>query len=230
MVDIKKYKKSITSIIALIILAILSNLLLGNDKYMLIAIIAAFISLIPFFERFEQKQNTTREVVIIAVMIALSVAGRFIFTIVPHFKPVTALVIITGMYFGHDAGFITGSLTALLSNMQHGQGPWTVFQMTVWGLIGFISGILSKNGLLKNKVLLVLFSGLSGVIYSLVMDIYTTISVDSQFSFIRYFAYIMYSLPVMVEYIISNIVFILILEKPIGKKLNRIKTKYGVFK
>lgn len=229
MVNIKKNLNSIIAVLCLIALAVLSNMFLGNEKYMLIATVAAIISCVPFFMRFENKQNNSREVVIIAVMIALCIAGRFIFTLIPHFKPVTALVIITGMYFGADSGFITGSLTALLSNMQHGQGPWTVFQMTVWGLIGFFAGLLNKKGLLKNKFVLIIFSGISGAFYSLVMDVYTTISIDSTFSFARYLFYVAFSLPVMIEYVISNIIFILALEKPIGKKLARIKTKYGIF-
>ena len=152
-------------------------------------------------------------------MIALCIAGRFIFTLIPHFKPVTALVIITGLYFGCNAGFVTGSLSALLSNMHHGQGPWTVFQMAVWGLIGLTAGILGKNNFLKKKkAVLWIFSAIAGIAYSLVMDVYTTISVDSTFSLGRYIMYVGYSLPVMVEYIISNIVFIAVLEKPIGKK------------
>lgn len=229
MVNIKRNINSIIAVLSLILLAALSSIFLNNERYMLVCTIAAIISCIPFFIRFENKENNSREIVIIAVMIALSIAGRFIFTLIPHFKPVTALVIITGMYFGADAGFITGALTALLSNMQHGQGPWTVFQMAVWGLIGFTAGLLNKKKLLKNKIILIIFSAVSGIIYSLIMDVYTTISIDSTFSFARYLSYVAFSLPVMIEYIISNIVFILILEKPIGKKLARIKTKYGIF-
>ena len=158
MVHISKYK-SIFAILCLIILSIVSSLFLGNEKYMLVAIISAIIVLIPFFSRFERSKQNSREIVIIAVMTALCTASRIIFIFVPHFKPVTALVIITGMYLGCDAGFITGSFTALFSNMQYGQGPWTVFQMAVWGLIGFIAGFLNKRNLLeKNKVLLYSFS------------------------------------------------------------------------
>lgn len=229
MVNIKNNIFSSLSIIFLLLLAVLSNIFLGNEKYMLVATVGALISIIPFFTAFENKRHTTREAVVIAVMIALCVSGRFIFTPIPHFKPVTALVIITGMYFGSDAGFITGSLTALVSNMQHGQGPWTVFQMAVWGLIGFFAGFLNKKGLLKNKVILLIFSGLCGVLYSLIMDVYTTISIDKVFSLERYLFYIATAVPIMLEYMISNTVFILVLEKPIGKKLSRIKTKYGLF-
>lgn len=229
MVVIKNYIKSLIAVIALLLLAILTVILFKNENYMFVSVLAAFISCMPFFIRFEKSIQSSRETITIAVMVALSVAGRFLFTLIPHFKPVTALVIITGMYFGADAGFMTGSLTALLSNMQHGQGPWTVFQMAVWGLIGYFAGIINVKGLLKNKFLLILFSGISGVAYSLIMDIYTTISTENTFIMEKYISYVMFSLPVMIEYVVSNIVFMLVLEQPIGKKLARIKTKYGIF-
>ncbi len=229
MVNIKRYIKSLVAAMCLLLLAISASLFLQNNGYMLISITAAVICCIPLFVSFEKNVNSSREIITIAVMIALSVAGRFIFTLIPHFKPVTALVIITGMYFGADAGFMTGSLTALLSNMQHGQGPWTVFQMAVWGLIGFLAGLLNIKGLLKNKLILILFSAFSGVAYSLIMDIYTTISTDSTFIIEKYLSYVLFSAPVMINYVVSNVIFMLILEKPIGKKLLRVKTKYGIF-
>lgn len=229
MVVIKKYIKSLAAAIVLLLMAIIASIIFKNKNYMLVSVLAAFISCMPFFIRFEKNTNSSRETVTVAVMIALAVAGRFIFTLIPHFKPVTALVIITGMYFGADAGFMTGSLTALLSNMQHGQGPWTVFQMAVWGLIGFSAGLINIKGLLKNRVVLILFSAISGVAYSLIMDIYTTISTESTFILEKYISYVIFSTPVLIEYVVSNVIFMLILEKPIGKKLARIKTKYGIF-
>ena len=229
MVAIKTYIKSLSALVFLLALAISASIFFQNENYMFVSLCAALISCIPFFTSFERNVNNAREIVVITVMIALCVAGRFIFMLIPHFKPVTALIIITGMYFGTDAGFMTGSLTALISNMQYGQGPWTVFQMAVWGLIGFAAGALNKKGLLKNKLLLILFTAFSGVIYSLIMDIYTTISTENTFIVEKYIAYVMFSLPIMIEYVVSNIIFILALEKPIGKKLLRIKTKYGLF-
>ncbi len=103
--------------------------------------------------------------------------------------------------------------------------------MAVWGLIGFIAGVLNKRSLLeKNKVLLYSFSAIAGVVFSLVMDIYTTINLDSLFTFQRYISLVVASVPVMLSYVISNVIFMIIMNKPIGKKLKRIKQKYGVFK
>lgn len=221
---------TLSALIFLILTAVLSAVLFKQEKYMLAAVLSAVVSMAPFFLSFEKGKHTTREVVTLSVMIAICVSGRFVFAAIQHFKPVAALVIITGMYFGAEAGFITGSITALVSNMYFGQGPWTVFQMAVWGLIGFLSGLLNQKSFLsKHKAVLMFFSGLCGVIFSLFMDIYTTLSINKSFSISAYLFYISTSIPVMIEYVVSNIVFIFVFEKPLGKKLFRVKTKYGIF-
>ena len=84
--------------------------------------------------------HRTRRYVIISIMIALSVVGRFI----PFFKPVAALTIISGIYIGVDAGIMVGSFSILLSNFYFGQGPWTPFQMLAFGLVGLIAALLKE--------------------------------------------------------------------------------------
>ena len=86
--------------------------------------------------RLEAERRRARDIMPIVVMTALAVAGRLIFAPVPAVKPVTALIIITGLCFGRDEGFITGALTMLVSNIFFGQGPWTPWQMFTMGLIG----------------------------------------------------------------------------------------------
>lgn len=223
-------KKIIISAVCVLLLFAMAAgfFLLGDRRYMAVSLLAALIACVPFFIRFERRKASEREIVLIAVMTAVSVISRFIFAALPHFKPVTAVVILTGLYFGCDAGFVTGALTAIISNFYYGQGPWTPFQMAVWGLIGFISGLLGRK-ILDKKIILPVFSALCGVMFSLLMDIYTTLSVDGAFSVSRYLVYALSSLPVMADYVITNVVFILLLKKPIGKRLERIKTKYGLF-
>ena len=221
--------KKIVIICVLLLLFATGFFFFEDSRYMLVSMMAAILSCIPFFIRFEKKDISEREIVMVAVMTALNIASRFLFAAVPHFKPVTAIVIITGMHFGADAGFVTGAFTALISNFYYGQGPWTPFQMAVWGLIGFAAGIINRRGSLeKNKILQILFSALSGVLFSLALDIVTTLE-SGGFSFERYLLFIISSLPIMATYAVSNVIFILVLEKPIGKRLKRLKTKYGLF-
>ena len=202
-------------------------MIFGNSSYSVISMLIAVIGCVPFFLTFEKRENNTRKTVILAVMTALSVAGRFIFAPLPFFKPVTAMVIISAMYFGSEFGFMVGSLSAVISNFYFGQGPWTPFQMFCWGIIGFLAGILS-NRLLRSKIMLVLYGVFSGVVYSLIMDVWTTLWADGAFNISRFIASVSASLPIIGIYIVSNVIFLLFLVPLFSKKIIRIKTKYGL--
>lgn len=201
---------------------------LGDRKYAFVSLALSVVACIPFFVSFEKGKNDARRIVIIAVMTALSVAGRFVFAPIPFFKPVTAIVIITAIYLGAEAGFITGAFSAVVSNFYFGQGPWTPFQMFAWGLIGFLAGLLAKR-LVESKVLLIIFGALSGVVFSFIMDVWTTLWADGSFNIARFIASITTAAPFTVVYMVSNVIFLLLLTKPIGRKLQRLKTKYGLF-
>lgn len=211
--------------------AVVFGVLLFRDrKYNLISMAVAFLSCIPFFFRFERGRRSARETVILSVMTAFSVVGRLIFTPVPGFKPVTAVTVISGIALGPEAGFLVGSLSAVVSNIFFGQGPWTPFQMFVWGIIGWGSGLLfygKKQA--PNRWLLSVVGAVAGVLFSLLMDIWTTLSIDGTFLLNRYLANVASSLPFMAIYAVSNVVFLLLLAPPFLRKLERVKTKYGVF-
>ena len=101
----------------------------------------AIVALVPFFVSFEAERRKARDIMPIIVMTALAVAGRLIFAPVPAIKPVTALVIITGLCFGRDEGFITGALTMLVSNMPLAPEPMLESRSTgaVWPVASIIT-------------------------------------------------------------------------------------------
>ncbi len=201
-----------------------------KEKYYIwVSVSIALISCLPLFYAFEKKESNSKELTVVAVVIALSVLGRFIFAWLPAFKPITAITVIAGIWLGKESGFAVGSLSAVVSNFYFGQGPWTPFQMFAWGLIGFIAGLFSKS-LEKNKISACIFAILSGIFYSLTMDIWTTLWADGYFNISRYLASVVTALPMTVSYMVSNGIFLFLLHKPLGKKLDRIKTKYGLFK
>ncbi len=200
-----------------------------DRKYVFISFIIVILTLIPLILTFEKKESSIRYMVIIAVMTALSVVGRFLFAAIPGFKPVTAIVLLTAIYFGAEAGFLVGALTALISNIYFGQGPWTPFQMFAWGMIGLLAGLpWVRQMLQKNKFLLILAGLFAGVLFSLLMDVWTVLSVDGFFNVKRYITVVGLSLPFMITYAVSNVIFLLLTIKPIGEKLERIKKKYGI--
>lgn len=200
-------------------------MLFKDKQYAWISISVAVLACVPFFLQFEKRNTDIKKLVLVAVMVALSVISRVIFTPLPGFKPVTALVVITAMYFGREAGFMTGALSAVISNFYFGQGPWTPFQMLIWGLIGFFAGVFSKR-LLESKFNLALYGVLSGIVFSSVMDTWSVLWVDGNFNASRFLTTVIASSQFMAVYAVSNVIFLLLFSKPIGKILDRIKTKY----
>ena len=120
-------------------------------KYLICSLIVIVAAMLPFFMMFEGRKPKAREIMVISVLAAIGVAGRAAFFMVPSFKPVAAIVILTGVSFGGEAGVLVGCLIMMLSNMFMGQGPWTPWQMFSFGIIGFLAGILYQKGILKAR-------------------------------------------------------------------------------
>lgn len=228
-INMKRLILTILIVFLVIPLVILLGVNLLNDrKYNIISILIALLSCVPFYVRFEKRKPKTREIMVIVVMASISVVSRIIFAPLPGFKPTTAITAITGGAFGPEAGFLTGSISALVSNMFFGQGPWTPFQMVALGILGFIAGVLAKFNLMKNKIVLILYSIFAGFLYSLVMDIWVVVSIDGLFTLKNFKIAVLAALPFTVTYAAANIFFLILLNKPIGKKLERIKIKHGL--
>ena len=162
---------------------------------------------------------------LLATLSALAVAGRAAFFMLPQFKPVVAIVILTAVTLGPEAGFLVGAVSGFVSNFFFGQGPWTPFQMFSWGIVGFIAGVIA-DPLKRSRIALVIYAVVSGVMYSLLMDVWTVLWADGYFNISRYIAAVISAVQFTVVYAVSNVVFLLIFEKPIGKVLERVKKKY----
>lgn len=203
--------------------AAIGSTVFSAKKHIFVSLLIAGLSMLLFITGFENKKTSTRRLVLVAIMIALSIAGRFI----PFFKPVTAITVLTAIYLGGESGFLVGSFSALLSNFYFGQGPWTAFQMLAWGLIGLFAGFFSKP-LQISKTALLIYGVLSGIAYSFIMDIWTVLWYNGTFDFTLYAAALTTAIPHTAVYAVSNFVFLFFMHKPFGDKLNRIKIKYGV--
>lgn len=211
-------------VFAAIPLAVLAGVsLLKAGQYAAVCAFVAAASVLVFFCGFEKRKTGTRRLVLIAVFTSLAVVGRFI----PLFKPSTAVIILAGMYLGSEAGFFTGVLFALISDMYFGIGPWTPFQMLAWGLVGFFAGVLSKK-LDGSKILLAFYAAISGVAYSFIMDIWTVMWYGGTFEPALYKTAILTAIPFTALYALTNTVFLLLLKNSFGRKMKRIKLNYGI--
>lgn len=198
-----------------------------EKRYAFISVGLTILACLFLVSGFDKRRTHIRRLVLIAVMTALSVIGRFFFAAIPGFKPMTALIVLTGMYLGCEAGFLCGALTAVLSNFYFGQGPWTPFQMFAFGMLGLLAGVVHKL-LKRSRVCLVLYGIFAGVAYSLLMDVWSVLWSYDGFVWPAYVAAFVTALPYTISYATSNVVFLLIMRKPFGVKLNRMIVKYGV--
>lgn len=214
---------------------------LDNKKYLFIALVVLIECMLPFFIAFEGKSPKARELVMISTMCGICVAGRMAFYMFPEFKPVVALVIISGICMGAETGFMIGGITMLVSNIMFGQGPWTPWQMFALGIVGFLSGIFFKKIFYKNKlnkkqwisrmIILCAYGFASSiVIYGGIMNLSAAIMSHGELSKGLLMSYFVAGFPIDVVRGIATLIFLAFLTKPMLDKVQRVQKKYRISK
>ncbi|MBB6670318.1 ECF transporter S component [Cohnella nanjingensis] len=143
----------------------------GNS--LLIGVVLVLLSMIPFLLRFERRERQARELVLLAVLAAIASVSRIPFAaLLPGFTPVTFVVIVSGVVFGAEAGWMVGAVSALVSNLFLGQGPWTPWQMFAWGLAGYTAGLLAhRRPFWRRRMPLAAFGVCWGFLYGWIMNL-----------------------------------------------------------
>ena len=204
---------------------------LEDKKYYFISLLVILEGMLPFLLIFEGRKPQARELVLISVLCAVGVAGRAAFAALPQFKPVAALVIITGVCFGGEAGFLVGAVTAFVSNFYFGQGPLTPWQMFAFGLIGCLAGLLFQKGLLKkNKISLSIFGFVvTLVLYGGIMNTSMVILYEPQPTISLVLASCAVGFPFDLVHAVSTVFFLWFAGDAMCEKLERVKVKYGLY-
>ncbi|MBS6475684.1 MAG: ATP-binding cassette domain-containing protein, partial [Clostridiales bacterium] len=234
--DKRKLSKRTLAAVVLILLLIPLTLFAGvvymdRKQYYLTALAVLIECMLPFFMVFEGRKPKARELAVIAVLCALSIAGRAAFFMLPQFKPVLAMTIIAGVAFGGETGFLVGAVTMLVSNILFSQGAWTPWQMFAMGIIGFLAGILFKKGILRRtKASLCTFGALSAVvIYGGIMNPASALIWGSEALNLKLImGYYLTGFPMDCIHAAATVLFLLFLAEPALEKLDRIKVKYGL--
>jgi energy-coupling factor transport system substrate-specific component len=203
---------------------------LNDRKYYFISLLVIICAMIPFIMVFENRKPQARELIVVAVLAAIAVAGRAAFFMLPQFKPVVAVVIIAGVCFGAESGFLVGAVAGFVSNFFFGQGPWTPWQIFCFGIIGFLAGILYRKGILKKtKLALCVFGGLTTFfIYGGIINIGSLFMFTSRFSWGALLATYISGFWFDMVHAAATVFFLYIISQPMIEKLDRIKIKYGL--
>lgn len=231
----RKLPRRTVAAAVLILLLVPATLFVGEAffsgrKYLLISMLILLEVMLPFFLIFEGRKPQARELVVIAVLCAIGVAGRSAFFMLPEFKPVWALTIIAGVAFGGETGFLVGAMTMLASNVMFSQGPWTPWQMFAMGLIGFLSGVLFQKGLLRRSRLSLCVFGVFSciIVYGGIMNTASVLMYTSELSWAALLPYLVSGFPVDCIHAAATCIFLWLTAEPMLEKLDRIKVKYGL--
>ena len=227
-------KRTVASAVMILLMIPLTiyvgNVFLYDQKYLFISLLVLFECMLPFFFVFEGRKPQAREPVLIAVICALAVAGRAAFVALPQIKPVLALVIIGGVAFGGETGFIIGAVSMLVSNIYFGQGAWTPWQMFAAGIIGFLAGVLFRKGLLCRSRGAMCFFGFTVTValYGGIMNFSSLVLSHIEINRASLAAFYAQGLPYDIIHAFSTVVFLFFFAEPMLEKLDRVKTKYGI--
>lgn len=232
-------KRTVVSIVAVLVLIPATIWFgvarLGDKKYFFISLLVLLEAMLPFFVSFEDRKPKVRDIVTLAVMCALAVTGRTAFFMLPNFTPVMAIVIIAGVAFGCEGGFITGAMTMFVSNFIMGQGPWTPWQMFAMGLVGFLAGLFFAGSSVRTrnmtKLGLCIFGALICiVVYGGIMNPASVIMWQPNVNFSMIMASYVTGFPFDLAQATATVIALWLVARPFLEKLDRMRIKFGVLK
>ncbi len=205
----------------------LGDKLPGKGYYLTGVLIIIELS-VPFFMMFERRKPQARELVVLAVMIALAVIGRVAIPI-PHFKAAFAIIMLTGIAFGPEAGFIVGAITAFTSNFFYGQGAYMPWQMMAYGAGGMLSGFVFIRNKKRKPLIMAIFGFLANVFWiGPILDSSHVFIMMPEPNFASLTAALASGFPVNVSQGICTAIMMFVFGRPLLEKLDRVKQKYGM--
>ncbi|MGG0670271.1 ECF transporter S component [Lederbergia citrisecunda] len=214
--------------VVLLILLVASIVLFHYRAYLLLSFIMIACIMLPFFARFEWREVAGREVVLLAMLAAIAAVGRVPFAGLPSVQPTSFIIIIAGIVFGAESGFIVGAVAAIVSNFFLGQGPWTPWQMYAWGMMGMTAGLLRNAWWLKTVWGKCIFGFVWGYLFGWFMNMWIIVSNIEALSWEFFAGIYISSVYFDLAHALSNVFFLLIFGTSWLKVLQRVQRKYGL--
>ena len=218
---------SIASLVIFVLLVV-SIVLFNYRSYLLLSFVVIAIIMIPFFVRFEIKSISSREVVILAILAAIAAISRVPFAPLPSVQPTSFVIIISGLVFGAEAGFIVGAVAAIVSNIFLGQGPWTPWQMYAWGMIGMTAGLLRNTQFMKKMWGKLTFGFIWGYLFGWLMNLWIIVGILEHFTWELLISIYVASVYFDLAHALSNVFFLAVFSSSWIRILHRFKRKYGL--
>ena len=176
------------------------------------------------FKLYEQKKPPVESIVLIAVLTALATVGRIILMSIPAVNLASFIIIMVGVVFGKEEGFIVGALTAFVSGLFMGMGYWVLFQMLAWGLMGASAGFLASR--FDNVGFRIVFGLLWGFFYGWITDISAIFYSGTALEITPIIALYLNGVSYDLTHGVTNAVLLVVLYDWFKKMFTRAKVKY----
>ena len=162
-------------------------------------------------------------------MCAIAVVGRVAIPI-PHFKAIFGIIMLAGIAFGPETGFMVGAISAFVSNFFAGQGAYTPWQMFSFGFSGMLAGFAFAKGRLPRKAWLLAVFGFAVVVLVAgpILDSITLFLGFAKWN--REVFAVVFAPGILINCAqgLSTAAVMFIFGKPLLMILNRISKKYGI--
>jgi energy-coupling factor transport system substrate-specific component len=147
---------------------------------------------------------------IIALLAALLTIGRIAFAMIPNVQPNTTILILASFVLGPIHGLILAIVSTLTTNLFLGHGLWSIGQMIAWGIIAVMSGILGKYRHKVPWLLLTCYAGICGFLFGFIMSV-----IMGGIIMQKFWPYYLAGLPFDLNHAVGNVVFFIVLYKPL---------------
>lgn len=208
--------------------AVIDLILFGGVHYNILLGITAALSCLPYLTSHGNRRAVSYELRIIILMTVISFLDIYFCSSLSFFRPLTAVTIAAGIFFGAPAGYTCGVFSALAVSVLSVTGGYTVIQVCIMGMVGFFAGIFSRRSC-ESNVFLVVLTLVSSAAYSCADVVSPIWSMDNGFDFQSYPSILWHSAKWFAVYAVSDILIVLILKKLSGRKVARMKKRFKIF-
>lgn len=194
----------------------------------LVGIGLAAVLLLTGFSAQVPRLGASKEVALLAMIVALGSAGRILFVAAPNISPVDWLTLCMGIVFGPLTGFTVGASIMLVSNFWLGHGPWTVYQMVGMGFLGIVGGVMGLFGRRYGRWVLAGVGMVWGFVYGLITSFFWLLIISSVISWTSFGAIWLTGLPFYLLQGTGNAVFLFALGPRTLQMLDRFRGRLTV--
>lgn len=189
--------------------------------FLILFIVGVFYAI---FKMYEAKKPPVESIVLIAVLTAIAVVGRIILMSIPAVNLASFIIIMVGVVFGKEEGFLVGALTAFVSGLFMGMGYWVLFQMLAWGLMGASAGFLASR--FDSVGFRIVFGLLWGFLYGWITDISAIFYSGTALEITPIIALYLNGVSYDLTHGVTNAVLLVVLYDWFKKMFTRAKVKY----